>query len=146
MDLAAPQALPHGGGSAQVNVLVIAVLAVIGFAVYVGFGTGFDNRRYVSEAMVEAVPLKDSVLAFRRNQGRWPGPADAATFKVDKSRLKRARSIVYDPVKRAVVITMDEHVYAGKSFEFFGDEREGAPVWGCRRNDLDAKYLPASCR
>ena len=67
-------------------------------------------------------------------------------MRIDPSRLKRARSISYDPARRAIVVTMAAFPYEGKSFGFFAEDRDGAPGWTCRAIDIDTKYLPAGCR
>jgi len=133
-------------GFSMVGFLILGVVVTLIGIIVVAVNSGYDTRRWVSEAIVDSEALKSNVMAFRVAQGRWPGQADAARFVVDPSKLKRARSVAYDPGQRAIVITMDEHAYAGRSFAFYGAEGAKGPEWSCRAIDIETKYLPAACR
>ena len=108
--------------------------------------TGYDSRRYVGNAIAAAMPVREAVMAFRKARGQWPGAADAGRLRVDPNESRGARSVVYDPSRKAVVITMGGSWYEGKRFEFAGEDRSEGPAWNCRTIDIDTKYLPASCR
>ena len=134
-------------GSTLTKVIVLVAIVVVGVVLWaVPASQGYKTRGWVSDAIGEAAPMREGVFRFRQSQGKWPGVADAAKFKVDRSQLKRARSIEYDPANRAVVITMDPEQLGGQRFAFYGEESPEGPGWSCRRIDIEAKHLPASCR
>ena len=126
--------------------MVLVAIAGILFLIYVALGTGYDSRRHVAEAMQEALPVRDDVMEFRRKNGTWPQAQDATRLAAAAPRPEQARSIRYDPARRAVVVTMGHGPYEGKRFGFFGQDRDGKPEWTCHPIDLEPKYLPANCR
>jgi hypothetical protein len=127
-------------------VVALMAIAVTCFVVYVGFGAGYNSRRYVTYAMEDAGRLKSDVTDFRRANKRWPDAAEALKMPGAKALSRDVESIVYDAERKAVVITMGHRPYEGKRFGFFAEERDGKPDWSCRTIDLDPKYLPAGCR
>jgi hypothetical protein len=129
-------------------ILWATVLGACGLLLFVLYAVnaGYDSRRHVGNAIAAAVPVKDLVMAYRMASGKWPVEADAGRLRLTPNESRGARSIVYDPSRKAIVITMAGPWYEGKRFEFVGEDRVEGPVWSCRRIDIDAKYLPASCR
>ena len=128
-------------------VIVVTIVAAALFALYIAFGYGYEKRAMVTEAIGEAAPMKERVMAYRQLMGKWPGMTDATTFRVEPSKLNRARSVSYDPAKHAVVITMEgSDALAGKRFAFYGEDGAQGPAWSCRTIDLETKHLPAACR
>lgn len=104
----------------------------------------YSHRERVSEGLSIAVTLKTPVAEFHANQRRLPGAQEAAQF-THREKLKFARSVAWDPARRAIVATMGESE-DGKRFELAAVEKDGVLKWICRTIDLDAKYLPADCR
>ena len=134
-------------GFKLVQAIVVVALVAIGlFVLYISTGYGYESRAMVNDAIGESASMREGVMKFRQSQGRWPEVADAAKFKADRSQLRRARSIDYDPAKHAVVITMEPQVYAGKRFAFYGQDGPDGPSWSCRAIDIETKHLPAACR
>lgn len=127
-----------------IGIAVAAIVLVC--AGYVMFMQGDAARSMVRVAITQSTPLRDSVMAFRRERGRWPGQAEAERFRIDPSRLQYVRAVVYDPKEKAVVIMMKPAPIDGKRFAFYGEEHGGTPQWVCRGIDIEATYLPASCR
>jgi hypothetical protein len=104
----------------------------------------YSHRERVSEGLSIAHSLKTPVAEFHANRGRLPGSQEAAQFTY-REKPKFARSVAWDPARRAIVATMGDRE-DGKRFELAAVEKGGALEWICRTIDLDAKYLPASCR
>ncbi len=124
---------------------VVAGVAILLFGLYIAFGSSFEDRRDVRLAMAEGADMREAVAAFQRRTGRWPRADESGEFRADPSRLNHARSIVFDAGRRAVVVTMRRQPYTGRSFAFIPDDAT-PPRWSCKPIDLDAKYLPESCR
>ena len=120
-------------------------VCVFMFGLYIAFGRGYESRRQVTLAIAEAADLRESLSAFHRKEKRWPRFDEAPKFRVDPARLKSARSVAYDPGRRAVVVTLARDPHAGKSFAFVADAAT-PPRWSCKTIDLELKYLPDSCR
>lgn len=129
-----------------IGIGVAAAAIVLLCAAYVRFMEGDASRSMVRVAIMQAAPVRDSVMAFRVAQGRWPRDAEAGPFRIDPSQLQDARSLAYDPKEKAVVVTMKSAPIEGKRFAFYGEDQGGAPRWACRPIDIETRYLPASCR
>jgi len=133
-------------GSATAWVLGLTALGIVCLVVYIGFGSGYNSRRHIANAIEDAGRLKADVAAFRLKNNRWPDAREAAQMPGAKKQYYDVRAIGYDAEKKAVVITMDKLPYEGKRFGFFAEDRDGKLEWACRRIDIDTKYLPAGCR
>ena len=126
-----------------ISVTTIVVLVVI--AVLIPAWQGFRPRSLVTEAMEDAVPLRRRIERFHIDNRRLPEGTEAASFRIDQG-LSASRLVAWDPRERMVVVTMGDNMHSGKRFGFKADLNEARIEWKCSRFDLEAKYLPASCR
>ena len=128
--------------------LVIVAGTVLGLAVlfYVATHSGYDSRRYVSEAIKAAESLKARVVSYHESKKALPKGGEAQAFRAEVAQLDRVRAIEWDASREMVVITMDGTWYPGKRFGFVAEIREGRIEWVCRPIDIEAKHLPAACR
>jgi hypothetical protein len=122
------------------------LIVIPGWILYAGMTTHLEYqiRERSSEGRARALLLRTPVAEFYANEGRLPGPQEAARFR-ESEPMKFTRSVAWDPARRAIVVTLGERE-EGKRFEFAAVEKDGALEWNCRTIDFDAKYLPSSCR
>ena len=122
------------------------IIVIPGWMIYVTAQAQieYSHRERIGEGMMAAVALKVSIAEFHANERRLPGAQEAAQFAY-REPLKFTKTVTWDPARRAIVATMGERE-EGRRFELLAVEKDGALEWTCRTIDLDAKYLPASCR
>jgi type IV pilus assembly protein PilA len=127
----------------------LGALVVIVVPAYIAYVSVQAQRQYApreraSEGLSRAQALRTPVAEFYYNEGRLPGPQEAAKF-TEREPLKFARSVGWDAGRRAIVVVLGERD-GGKRFEIAALEKAGVLEWTCRTIDFDARYLPASCR
>jgi len=127
---------------ALIAVLLVGITIFILIAEY----WGYAPRGWVNEAIAESRQVRMKVTAFYGEHRRLPSVVEAKAFQSEQTDLKRALSIIYDPVGRVVVITMRDSPYSGKRIAIRADEKDGTLAWSCQAIDIDPRYLPASCR
>ena len=146
-DAAASSGVKHRHGIARwaKRVLILVVLLVIAAAILIPSYQGYRPRQLISEALVEGLALRTRVTEIYESRRRLPLESEAVALRIPQSELKRAQSVVWDAAGRRVVVTVGDP-QPGKRFAFHAEERDGNLTWACRTIDLEAKYLPASCR
>ena len=104
----------------------------------------FDTRVKVSDAIVAASHIRESVTAFHAQQKRLPSQEEAAGLP---SRVAgtRVQSIAWDAAGQRIVITLATPM-AGNQLALHAQVREGSIEWTCRNIDVPSKYVPISCR
>lgn len=126
-------------------VLIFVALVVIPLAIAIPAYQGYRPRQLVNEDLAEGLVLRTRIAESYEARRRLPQASEAEAFQVSPSELGRAQSVVWDAAGRRIVVTVDR-VQPGKRFAFYAEERDGTLAWSCRTIDLEAKYLPASCR
>jgi hypothetical protein len=124
----------------------LVMIVVPAYMVYVSAQAQrqYAPRERASEGLYRAQALRMPVAEFYANEGRLPGPQEAAKF-TEREPTKFATSVGWDAGRRAIVVVLGERD-GGRRFEIAAVEKAGALEWVCRTIDFDAKYLPASCR
>jgi type IV pilus assembly protein PilA len=135
-----------GPGFTFVEVLILIAIAGIIAVASIPAYMGYHRNARVAEALQEAYALRKALDEFHMKHKRLPSKAEALQFRRDPAALKTARSVVYNPDDRMIVITMRDYAYDGKSFALRAESREGVVTWSCRSVDIENKWLPASCR
>jgi hypothetical protein len=122
------------------------LIVIPGWILYVSMTAHLEYqvRERSSEGRARALLLRTPVAEFYANEGRLPGPQEAAKFR-DNEPMRFSKSVAWDAGRRAIVVTLGERD-GGKRFEIAAVEKGGELEWLCRTIDFDAKYLPASCR
>ncbi len=137
---------PPSAGSAANATLTAALILGLPLLILIAIPSYSDYvpRAKVVDALALTHPLKTSISEFHANNKRLPTSQEAEKFRADGG--KYAEALVYDVDKRMIVVTMREGSYKNKRFALTAEEKDGALVWTCRTIDLEAKYLPSSCR
>jgi len=129
------------------HILIVLVLVTIAVLVAIPSYVGYRSRALINEAISDVAPLKLRVVEYYVKHERFPLATEAAEFQLAPSDLKRAKSVVWDPAGRSIVVTVAEpQSVSGKRFALYVEKRSDALVWTCRSIDLDAKHMPAYCR
>ena len=127
----------------------LGALVVIVVPAYIAYVTAqaqlqYAPRERAREGLSRAQALRTPVAEFYANEGRLPGPQEAAKF-TQRDPMKFTKSVGWDAERRAIVVTLGERD-GGRRFEIAAVEKAGALEWVCRTIDFGAKYLPGSCR
>jgi hypothetical protein len=115
--------------------------------VYVGVApmyADYTPRAKMSEAVLSTSAMRNDLTEFFEKERRLPGPAEASRFRADPPS-KYVEHVVYEPGESRIVVTMRE-VQPGKRFALYATTNDRTLTWTCRTIDVEAKYLPGTCR
>jgi hypothetical protein len=127
-----------------IGALVLVVVPAYMAWVTVQAQLEYARRDRASEGLWRAMEMRAPLAEFHANQGRLPGPQEAAQFR-ERDAMRFTSSVAWDAERRAIVITLGEQD-GGKRYEVAAVEKDGKLEWVCRTIDLDPKYLRSSCR
>jgi type IV pilus assembly protein PilA len=133
----------------MIVVAIIGILAAVALPAY----QDYTIRAKITEAIGMASAAKTSVSEHVISRGVWPTDATAAGYD-SPNNLGVVSSISIGTngtgglitVTLATSTTAGLGAAAGKTFTLTGQTSGQNVSWTCAPGDIDAKYLPSSCR
>ena len=122
--------------------LIGSVLSVVNAAY-----ADYTVRAKVSVALAVGSAMRGTIAEFHEREKRLPTQAEAVKFRHEMQDpvYPFVKSVAYDSGAQRIVITMREP-FPEKRLALHADVRDGNLVWTCRTIDIEANYLPPSCR
>jgi len=131
----------------MIVVAIIAILAAIAIPAY----QNYLIRTQVSEGAVLSGGLKTAYSEFYSNKGYFP-PSNTSAGAA-KSTSITGKYVVSAGVDTGgtglITVTFGgeaNKAITGKTFVLSPVTSSGSIAWTCTKSDVDAKYLPSSCR
>lgn len=107
------------------------------------------SRAAVGGAIALSSPIQKSVTEFYARHGRLPDARETASMSLHRPG-KEARSVLFDPDRKAVVVTIAELNAEFREKEYrlalMPEARAGQLHWRCRPINLSRRYVPARCK
>ena len=128
----------------MIVVAIIGILAAVALPAY----QDYTVRAKVSEAIGFAAAAKSAVSEHVLAKGAWPASNGAAGFPSPTSKVVSGISISGS----SITVTLSSggtaglSSAAGKKFKLTGKTTASGVHWVCAKDDIDAKFLPATCR
>jgi type IV pilus assembly protein PilA len=122
----------------MIVVAIIGILAAVALPAY----RDYTVRAKASEIMLAASSAKNTVAEAAQVFGQMPS---AASVTVDSQASKYVVSVAWDGAK-IVATGQGDPAFVGKVLNLTATyQANGQVTWVCS-SDIDAKYLPSSCK
>jgi type IV pilus assembly protein PilA len=131
----------------MIVVAIIGILAAVALPAY----QDYTVRAKVSEVILALSAPKTSISEWYQNKGSMPPSAASAGF--DTSGSQYLSGLTYTGSGDSAVLTATTTNAVGGSaggktvlMTGTGTSATGKVSWVCSKGDIDAKYLPSSCK
>jgi Pilin (bacterial filament) len=127
-----------------VGVSLIGIVAAIALPAYQDYVT----RSKVSQAIIDATPVKDFVAKYWKDNGAIPAPSNVAEV-VNSAPHPYIEKIDINSENGVLTITLSRtlSLIDGKSLQLRPrEDAQGQVAWQCVRGEVPARYVPTYCR
>ncbi|MCD6061916.1 MAG: prepilin-type cleavage/methylation protein [Moraxellaceae bacterium] len=130
----------------MIVVAIIGILAAVAIPAY----QDYTVRSKVAEGLTLAAGVKATLAETRLSIGTWRGGGNAAyglpsQFSITGNNV-RSIEILAGPTDHIGITYTGDAALQGKRLYIIPAVTAGGITWTCSSSELEAKYLPASCR
>jgi type IV pilus assembly protein PilA len=129
----------------MIVVAIIGILAAVALPAY----RDYTVRAKVSELVLAGSAGKNTIAEYVNTNSRMPDTGSVDISIATKTKFVDSVAWTGSSASEGIITvtaTNAEAAISGKTLQLAATEAGGQVTWVCKAGDIDAKYLPSSCK